>query len=165
MPTSIGERDIQTSNLGLNPVYGSRDRSSDSLEQEMPPILGYRAENTVMVKQRKIDEYGKVIDTLVAAGANQVNGPSFQIDDPDAALDQARVEAIEKARERAGLYAKAAGLRVVRVLSISEGGSYTPGPPIAYARAMSVAAEKSTPVAAGEVEVQVNVSVMYELAP
>ena len=163
--SGIAERDIQTSNLSLNPVYGSRERSANALEQELPPILGYRANNTVTVKQRKIEQFGKVIDTLVSAGANQVSGPSFQMDDPETALDEARVEAIGKARERAELYAKAAGLHVVRILSISEGGSYSPRPPVAYARVAMEMAEESTPVAAGEVEVQANVSVMFELAP
>lgn len=162
----IAERDIQTSNLSLNPVYGSRTRSANSLEEEMPPILGYRANNTVMVKQRKLEQYGRVIDTLVASGANQVNGPEFQMDEPDAAMDDARTQAIKKARERANLYARAAGLRVVRILTISEGGSYSPRPPVMYARAaMDVAEGAPTPVAAGEVEVQVNVSVGFELAP
>jgi uncharacterized protein YggE len=162
----IAERDIQTSNLSLNPVYGNRQRSPNTLEEQMPPILGYRANNTVTVKQRKLEQFGRVIDTLVASGANQVNGPSFQMDEPDAALDEARVEAIGKARERANLYARAAGLRVVRILSINEGGSYSPRPPVMYARAAMDAAESApTPVAAGEVEVQANVTVMYELAP
>lgn len=162
----IAERDIQTSNLSLNPVYGSRNRSANTLEEEMPPILGYRANNTVMVKQRKLEQYGRVIDTLVASGANQVNGPEFQMDEPDAAMDDARTQAIRKARERANLYARAAGLRVVRILTISEGGGYSPRPPVMYARAaMDVAEGAPTPIAAGEVEVQVNVSVSFELAP
>jgi hypothetical protein len=162
----IAERDVQTSNLSLNPVYASRPRSANSLEEEIPPILGYRANNTVTVKQRKLEQYGRVIDTLVASGANQVNGPEFQMDEPDAAMDEARTQAIRKARERANLYARAAGLRVVRILTISEGGGYSPRPPVMYARAAMDAAEGApTPVAAGEVEVQVNISVSFELAP
>lgn len=164
----IAERDIQTSNLSVNPVYGQPKRLPDgSYEQTDPVIIGYQATNQVSVRQRKLDQYGKVIDTLVAAGANQVNGPSFQIDSPEGALDEARVAAMGKARARADLYAKAAGLRVVRVLSISENGGFAPPPqpPIMFARADMAAAPKASPVAAGELEMTVTVNVSYELAP
>ena len=162
--SGIAERDIQTSNLSISPVYANRNRSSDPLEQQVPPIIGYRANNQVMVKQRKLGDFGKVIDTLVSAGANQVSGPNFQVEDADGALDEARHEAMAKARKRAQLYASAAGLRVRRILAISESGGYSPRPQPMMARmAMDVA--ESTPVAAGEVELQVNVSVRYELAP
>lgn len=160
----IAERDIQTSNLNLNPVYASRNRNVSELEQQAPPIIGYQVSNQVMVKQRKLTDFGKVIDTLVSAGANQVNGPSFQLDDPDTALDGARREAMAKARQRAQLYAIAAGLRVKRILTITESGGYSPRPQAMYARVANDMAE-STPVAAGEVQLQANVSVTFELAP
>lgn len=163
----IAERDIQTSNLSVNPVYGQPKRLPDgSYEQQDPVIIGYQASNQVSVRQRKLDQYGKVIDTLVAAGANQVNGPAFQIDSPDGALDEARIEAMKKARARADLYAKAAGLRVVRILSISENAGWAPPqPPVLFARAEMASAPKSSPVAAGELEMTVTVNVSYELAP
>lgn len=162
----IAERDIQTSNLSVNPVYGQPKRMPDgSYEQQDPVIIGYQATNQVSVRQRKLDQYGKVIDTLVAAGANQVNGPAFQIDNPDSAMDEARIEAMKKARARADLYAKAAGLRVVRVLSIAENGGWAPPqPPMLFARAEMASAPKASPVAAGELEMTVTVNVSYELA-
>lgn len=162
----IAERDIQTSNLSVNPVYGQPKRMPDgSYEQQEQVIIGYQATNQVSVRQRKLDSYGKVIDTLVASGANQVNGPSFQIDNSDAALDEARIEAMKKARARADLYAKAAGLRVVRVLTISENAGWTPPQPqVMFARADMASAPKSSPVAAGELEMTVTINVSYELA-
>jgi len=162
----IAERDIQTSNLSVNPVYGQPKRLPDgSFEQQDPVIIGYQATNQVSVRQRKLDQYGKVIDTLVAAGANQVNGPAFQIDSPDSAMDEARIEAMKKARARAELYAKAAGLRVVRVLSIAENGGWAPPqPPMLFARADKAMAQSASPVAAGELEMTVTVNVSYELA-
>ena len=165
----IAERDVQTSNLNLNPVYADMSRQPASpLEQQVPRIIGYQVSNSVTVKQRNLAEFGKVVDTLVSAGANQVNGPSFQMDDPDAASDEARTEAMKKARERASLYARAAGLRVVRILSISEGGGYVPQPPVMYARAVAMsdmAGGAPTPTAAGEVSLQSSVTVLFELAP
>ena len=163
----IAEKDIQTSNLSLNPVYAdmSGQRNVDPLEQRVPPIIGYQVNNTVNVRQRKLEDFGKVIDTLVTAGANQVNGPNFQVDDQDAALDEARNAAMKKARDRASLYARAAGLRVVRILTISESGGYVPQPPILYARAAMADMASAPPVAAGEVSLTMNVSVTFELAP
>ncbi len=162
----IAERDIQTSNLSVNPVYGQPKRLPDgSFEQQEQVIVGYQATNQVSVRQRKLDSYGKVIDTLVANGANQVNGPSFQIDNADAAMDEARIEAMKKARVRADLYAKAAGLRVVRVLSISENAGWSPPQPqVMFARADMASTPKSSPVAAGELEMTVTINVSYELA-
>lgn len=160
----VASRDIQTSNLSLNPVYAEPRRlPNGSVEQGPPRITGYQVSNQVTVKQRNLDQFGRVIDTLVSAGANQVNGPSFQVDNSDAATDEARVDAIKKARARAELYARAAGLRIVRVLTISESGGYAPPVPM-YRMAVAQAAEAS-PVAPGEVALNVNVAVQFELAP
>lgn len=164
----VAERDIQTSDLSLYPVYAPNPRQpGDALEQEVPPIIGYRANNTVSVRQRKLEQYGKVIDALVSAGANQVNGPSFQLDDPAPAMDEARIDAIGAARKRAQLYARAAGLKVLRILSISESGGYAPPMPVMYARMASESAPAAPPppVSAGELQSSVNVTVLFELAP
>jgi len=163
----IADRDIQTSNLSLNPVYAQPRRLPDgSMDQPEQKIVGYSVNNMVSVRQRKLGSYGKVIDTLVAAGANQVNGPNFQLDDSDSALDEARVEAMKKARQRAQLYATAAGLRVIRVVSINESGGYfQPMPVFARMEAAAPPAPPPPPVAAGELELRANVTVLYELAP
>lgn len=161
--SGIAERDIQTSNLSVNPVYGQPRADANGNVSGDPVIIGYQATNQVEVKQRKIGNYGKTIDTLVNAGANQVSGPSFQLDNPDIASDEARVEAMKKARARADLYAKAAGLTVKRILTISESGGYAPQPMVMYARAEAMMAKAPSPVAAGEVQVGANVTVTFEL--
>lgn len=163
----IAERDIQTSNLNLNPVYAEPRRQPDgSYLNEERPIIGYQTSNTVSVKQRKLGEYGKVIDALVNAGANQVNGPSFMVDDSESALDEARTKAMTAARKRADLYARAAGLRVTRIVSISESGGYAPQP-VMYRRAAMDAAPPAPPpppIAAGELELSSSVTVQFELS-
>lgn len=162
----IADKDIQTSNLSLNPVYADMSgQPRNPLEQQVPHIIGYQVNNTVSVRQRDLAAYGRVIDTLVSVGANQVNGPGFEVDDPDAALDEARVAAMTKARARANLYARAAGLRVVRIVSISESGGYVPQPPVMYARSAMADMAGAPPVAAGEVALSTSVSVTFELAP
>jgi uncharacterized protein YggE len=163
----IADRDIQTSNLSINPVYSEPRRLPDgTMEQRAPQIVAYQVSNNVSVRQRKLGDYGQVIDALVTAGANQVNGPSFMIDKPDAALDAARTEAMAKARARAELYARAAGLRVVRIVSINESGGYAPPMPVMYRMEMAQAAPAPPPpISAGEVSLNANVTVQFELAP
>ena len=166
MRAGIADRDIQTSNLSLNPVYAPQvQRPDGQYEQPQQRIIGYQANNSVTVRQRNLDEFGRVIDTLVEAGANQVNGPSFQMDDPDAASDEARLAAMKKARARAELYARAAGLRVGRILAISESGGYNPGPPVMFARMAADSSAAPSPVAAGEIQLNANVTVLFELMP
>jgi uncharacterized protein YggE len=152
----VAERDIQTSGLSLQPQYDYQDRRA-------PRLTGYQATNQVSVRLRELDRAGRVIDSLVEAGANQVSGPGFEIAEPDAALDAARSAAVAKARARADLYARALGLRVKRVVSLSEGFERVP-PPMPVAR-MAVAMESvaDTPVAPGEVSLTARVTLTVEL--
>ncbi len=108
---------------------------------------------------------GTILDALVAQGANQIDGPTLSVDAADAALDEARTDAIRRARARAELYARAAGLRVDRILTIAESGTSMPQPPMpmmAMAR-MAVQRDESTPVVAGEQELTASVSVRFLL--
>lgn len=159
----IEARDIQTSSISLNPVY--EQRPDNQAYSTSARIVGYQAGNSVSIRVRKLDAFGKVIDTLVAAGATNINGPDFQLDNPDAAQDDARRDAVAKARARAELYAKAAGLKLGRILSIREGGQ--DGGPIARPFApmlMARAAPAPTPVEAGEQDITAQVTIVFELA-
>lgn len=161
----IADHDIQTSQISLNPVYSQPEYGPNGVPRQEPRITGYQAANTVTIRSRNVAGFGKVLDALVASGANQVNGPSFQMAEPAAAMDEARLDAMKSARARAELYARAAGLRVIRIVSISEGGGFAPPQPV-YMRAMKAeAAAAPTPIAVGEVEAEVNLSVQFELAP
>ncbi|MGF7152681.1 SIMPL domain-containing protein [Novosphingobium gossypii] len=161
----IADKDVQTSNLSVSPVYAQPKRLPDGNYEDGPQkIVGYQANNTVAVRQRKLADMGKVIDALVTAGANQVNGPNFQLSQPEAAMDEARVEAMKSARARADLYARAAGLRVARIVSISESSGYSPQP-VMFVRKAAADMAAAPPVAAGELEMNVNVTVQFELAP
>jgi uncharacterized protein YggE len=177
----IAERDIQTSNLSISPVYTDPNRDAIMAARvsgqpyvppppQVPKIIGYQASNNVSVRQRDVAIFGKVIDSLAAAGANQINGPSFQMDQADPALDEARLDAIKNARSRAELYAQATGLRIVRILSISESGGYYGPPPVVFAvgerdGGMPPPPPPPAPVQAGELQMTANVTVLYELAP
>ena len=152
----IAEKDIQTSGISLNPQYRYA-------ENEAPSITGYQATNTVSLKVRDITKLGKVLDSLASQGANQINGPTFQIDQPEPVYDEARLAALKKARDRAETYAKALGLSVRRIVSISEGGGgFRPVPMMAMA-APRGKMEMDTAVSPGETEVSVSLDVVFEL--
>ncbi|RSV18453.1 DUF541 domain-containing protein [Sphingomonas sp. ABOLG] len=153
----IAERDIATASIGLSPQYRYG-------ENQPPVITGYQATNTVSVKFRDIAKSGRVLDALVKAGANQIDGPQLSIDKPAAALDEARVNAVRQAQARAQLYAQAAGLRVDRIVSINEQGDNRgdqPRPPVLYARAAK--ADAQTEMLPGETEVSVTIAVRFLL--
>jgi uncharacterized protein YggE len=153
----VADRDIQTTGLNLQPQY--------RYDNNVPPVLtGYQATNTVNLRIRKIADTGKLLDTLVGVGANQINGPTFKVDDSDGALDEARLAAVKTAQARADLYAKATGLRVRRIVTLSESGGFEPGPRPMMMKAMAMdAAPAPTPVAPGEVALSINLTVVYEL--
>lgn len=152
----VASADIQTSNLSLQPQY--------RYEENRPPVLvGYQASNTVALKVRALAQTGKLIDTLVSQGANQISGPSFSLDKPEAALDEARMSAITAARARAELYARGAGLKVKRILSITEGGASQPPMPRPMMRMAMAEAAPAPPVEGGEVGLSVGLSVSFEL--
>ena len=153
----IGERDVQTSGINLNPQY-------KYVENAPPSIVGYQASNTVNVKVRDLSKLGKVLDAFVEQGANQVNGPSFEVDKPDEAYDEARVAALKKAQARAQTYADALGLKVRRIVSISEGGASFPRPmPMMRAMAADAGFAKEASVSPGETTLSVNIDVVFEL--
>ncbi len=152
----IAERDVQTSGVNLNPQYRYADN-------EAPTITGYQASNTVSLKVRDIAKLGKVLDALVAQGANQINGPQFEIDQPEPVYDEARLAALKKAQTRAETYAKSLGLRVRRIVSISESGGGNFRPVMMMAKSAGMAADASTPVSPGESSVSVNLDVVFDL--
>jgi len=152
----VEDRDIQTSNVSLNPEYRY-------VENQPPQLVGYTASNTVTVRFRDVRNSGKILDALVAQGSNQINGPTLSVDKPESALDEARNKAIAIGRARAELYARSLGLRVVRVVSVNEsGGSYPVPPPMPmYARADM--AQAKTSIEPGEQKLQVNLAMTFEL--
>lgn len=152
----IPERDIRTTGVNLHPQY--RHSPDDS-----PAITGYQASNTVEVTVRDIARIGPTMDALVASGANHVNGPAFSIDKPAEARDEARRAALEEARTRAGMYAGALGLRVRRIVSISEAGPGGPVMPYAMARMESAMGGADTAISPGENVVSANLEIVFEL--
>ena len=151
----IADRDIQTASLSLQPQYRFAPDQAQTL-------TGYQASNRVTVRLRDLAKAGAVIDALVGAGANQIDGPAFTVDKPEGALDEARTQALAVARGRAELYAKAAGLRVKRIVRIGESDAPNFPPPGILAFASAKRAQ--TPIAPGEQTLSVTLSVTFELS-
>lgn len=149
----IADKDIQTSNLSIAPQYAYAER-------EPPKLTGYQANNQVSVIVRDLKRLGAAVDAVVAAGSNQIDGVNFGLTDPDKARDQARKDAVAKARARADLYAQAAGLKVARIVSISEAGEAPPPMPMPMAK---MAMSDATPTAPGELAIGITVNVAFEL--
>jgi uncharacterized protein YggE len=154
----IAEKNIQTSNFNISPRYSE----SDGTRPHIPQIIGYQVSNNVQVTVDGVDRTGPVLDALVASGANQSHGIFFTIADPKPLEVKARREAVAEAMAKARTIADASGVRLGRILSVSEGGGYIPPLPMVRGR-MEMAQDAATPVAAGEATVLVNVSVVYEI--
>jgi len=152
----VADRDIQTSNVNLNPEYRYPDNQA-------PELVGYTATNSVSVRFRDIRNSGKILDALVAQGANQINGPQLTIDQPEAALDEARANAVAAGRARAALYARSLGLRVARIVSVSESGGYAVPPPAPPMPMMARADMAQTKIEPGEQKLQVSLAMTFEL--
>jgi len=154
----IDEKDIQTTSINLNARY---DWSKEPTE-----LVGWEASNMVDVTVRDLDAVGDVVDAVVGAGSNQINGISFRVEDPTEAQSLARTAAVEDARAKAEQLATDAGVEIVGIVSISESGGQQPQPIYMAREEMAFAADASasTPVLPGEVELSVFVSIVYEIA-
>lgn len=153
----VDDKDIQTTRFSVQPVY--------DYTKERQELRGFLVSNIATVKVREIDKTGELIDAALVAGGDRarVESLQFTIDDPSALEDEARKEAMAEARSKAETLAEAAGVELGPPRSISEGG----GPvPIPFERALAAghaAEEVPTPIELGELEVQVQVSVVYGL--
>lgn len=154
----IADDDIQTTGIDLGAQF-----DYDQARQRQV-FRGYQASNRVSVTLRKVSDTGRVLDALVAAGATDISGPSFSIDDDTAPRAQARKAAFDKAKRQAEDYAKWAGYSGVRLLQVSE--MVNPGRPMPYAdkgEIMVTAARVASPVEPGLVGTAVTVTVTYEM--
>ncbi|TNE33486.1 MAG: DUF541 domain-containing protein [Alphaproteobacteria bacterium] len=155
----IPSKDIQTSNFNLSPQY-RYDR-----DNEQQVFTGYQVNNQVNVKLRDLKRAGETLDALIEAGANNVNGPYFMLENDEEVKSAARKQAFERGRAMAQDYASMAGYSSVRLIEVSENfQSISPMPqPMLAMRVKAEAADASTPIEAGEVGTGVTISVKYTM--
>lgn len=155
----VAEADIRTAGLSLNARYRN-------VPNQPPEQTGYQASNTVTVTVRDVAKAGPLMDAAVAAGANQVRGVSFQLSEPAPMQNAAREMAVKALDAKAQLYARATGYRIVRLVTLSEGGNagYIPPlgvPPVMMRNDVVVSGSAVSP---GELTVRADVSAIYEMA-
>ncbi|MBD3182034.1 DUF541 domain-containing protein [Candidatus Poribacteria bacterium] len=148
------EKDIQTSNFS---IYPQRDYENNKNGE----IIGYYVSNNVTVKVRDLDSIGRVLQSAIDAGANNIYGINFTLDDPEQFKSEARIKAIENAHKKAESMAEAAGVKLGNAVSIDEvsssGGIYYG---VDYDKS---AAEANVPIQPGELELTVQVQIVYEI--
>src|SRR5262245_19321011 len=124
----LGPGEYETGSFSLEPVYSQRPRGAD--DQWRPKIIGYRVSNTLMIKTKKMDMAGKLIQVANEAGGNSIDSISFDLADPQKHRGDAIAAATANARSDAMALAKAGDLKLVRILVISldEAGYQPPVP-------------------------------------
>jgi uncharacterized protein YggE len=151
----IDSRDIQTANFSVFPQY-DQDKSGISAPRS------FRVSNTVEVTVRDLDALSKILGSVVAAGSNQINGLSFFFREPQPLLQEARKRAVEDAKRKAEVLARAAGVKLGRLTMISDTG--TAAPPVYHARAFAAGAGRNVPIEAGESTLSAQVTMIWEIA-
>jgi uncharacterized protein YggE len=154
----VEAKDLQTRGLSLEARYYRPDKPSPT---DRPRIIGYTAADEVTVRARDLVKLGDLLDKVTVAGANRIDGIEFVVSNQEGLLDEARRKAVADAKDKADLYAGAAGFALGKVMSLTEESVPSPRP---MARAMVASEAAPVPVAAGEVTLSVRVRVVWSLA-
>ncbi len=147
------DKDVKTTNFSINPIYDEKNQK----------VTEYQVYNTIQVKVRDLDKLGEVMEAATAAGANTASGLWFDVEDREAAYNQALVKAIENAKLRAQTLAGSAGTTLGDVVSVTENGSYRPWPYPIYYDKVTYGAAGSVPVSSGSMEVSASVNITFTL--
>jgi uncharacterized protein len=155
--SGLAAADVQTAQFTVSPLFETRRPVAETTEP--PRIVGYQVSNQVTARVRDLDRLGGVLDALVSAGANSVDGPSFEIADPKQLEGEARDAAVADAIAKARRYAAAAGVKLGEIISIEDSGSYAPPRPMMRAEAMTA----DVPIAPGRTELSASVTMVFAI--
>ncbi len=152
----VAEKDIATTGFSVSPVYAEQKPG-----EAQPRITGYQVSNQVQVTIRDLKASGDILDKVIAAGANQVNGIAFDVADPDKPAEAALTDAIAEAKKKAARMADAAGVRLVRIVSVTADGGARP----VFAMDGGMRALKApVPIMAGTRTVSASATIVWEIA-
>ena len=155
---NVDDKDISTSNFSVNPRldYGQNNG-------QPPKLVGYDVSNNVSVIVRKIDGLGALLDKAVSSGSNQINGISFSISKPEAAMDEARKLAVQDATHKSQIYTSAAAINLGNIMSITESSGIAE-PQVMFSRAKALAADAApVPIAQGAQVISIDVNISWEI--
>jgi uncharacterized protein YggE len=157
----VAERDLQTSGFSIQQLLNFP--SSTDGQPQAPQVIGYQATNTLTARVRDLAKLGSLIDQAVTLGVNQGGDVQFINDKPEAAINDARKQAVADAIAKAGTLAQAAGVKLGRIVEINENPDRPMPQPIMRATMMKAAADSAVPIQAGENTYHVTVNVTYAL--
>ena len=155
----VADKNIATIDLSIYPVYGNQQPEPQG-QTTQPVIRGYRASNIIRVQIEKLESLGGIIDVGLNAGANRIEGLSFDLIDDGESRAQALHLATEEADIKANAIAKAMGVEIVGIKQISEAGISLVRPQMDSGPVFSARAA-ATPVQAGQVRVEASLTVSY----
>lgn len=158
----IAEKDIQTTGIALGALFDYKEPADPGTTMPTQVFRAYQASNRVSVVLHKIENTGRVLDALVDAGATDISGPDFGVQNDTAAKEQARSIAVARGEAQATAYAKMLGYTGVKVLSISESGEAAAAM-YDVVKMVAEIAPTATPVQPGMISSGVSISIAYEL--
>ena len=161
--SQIDKELIQTSSFTVSPHYRPRPKRSADAPPAPPEIVGYVVSNMVTVEIRALDRVGTVIEEVLKAGANSFQGLHWGLRDEQSARLSALKQAATKAREKAAVLSEALHVKLVRVLSVSEGGHMV-RPAAPMARMAMDTSTGEVPISPGELKIEAMVTLVYEIA-
>jgi uncharacterized protein YggE len=158
----IAERDLQTSGFSVQPQY--RYPQSNDGQPQQPELIGYQVSNSLTVRVRDLSKLGAIIDQSVTLGVNQGGDIQFTNDKPQGAMQEARKSAVANAIEKAKTLAEAAGVKLGRVIEISEDVPRPQPIPVLRSAMMKESSDSSVPVQGGETSYNITVNVTFAIA-
>lgn len=163
---NIEKERIQTSSFTVSPQYKPPPKRPSDVPPAPPEIIGYLMSNTMTVEVRNLEKIGRVIEDVLAAGANHFQGLHWALRDEQPARLNALKSAAARAREKAATLSEALGVKLVRVLSVNEGGHVVrPASHMVRSMAAIGAEGGEPPISPGEIKVEATVTLVYEIAP
>lgn len=154
--SGVDEKDIQTTQYSINPEYNWTEKGGRI-------FVGYILTQQITVKIRDFEKVGSILDKATSDGANAVGDLQFTIDNPEQVQAEARQKAIEQAKEKAKTIASQSGLKIVKLINVSEGGYY---PQPLYAKGAGIAVESANvapDIQAGQMEIDSTVILTYRV--
>ncbi len=151
----VEDKDIQTTLYNLSPIYDYTERGR--------VFKGYSLDQQISIKIRNFDKINDILDKATSNGVNTVGDLKFTIDDMEKVRAEARANAISQAKEKASTLVGQAGLKIVKLINISE-GSFPPFPPPLYGNEMGIMKESFAPqIQTGQMEVNSTVTLTYRV--
>jgi hypothetical protein len=154
----IADRDLQTAGLQIMPRYDYTNKPDGTQEAK---LVAYQVTNTLSVRVRDLVKTGEILDKAVSLGINQGGNITFANDDTSAVITEARKKAVAEATAKANTLAEAAGVKLGRVVEISD-QAYSAQPMPIEAKAFDRVAA-AVPIQAGENSYRVQVNMIFEL--